>query len=509
MIRAESWDQSAEVVIVGAGGTGLAAALSAAESGASVIVLEKNPEPGGTTGISIGSFTAAGTSVQKAQGIDDDPLAHQEDMGKFVPELEKFNNADLRLYFAHHASQTLHWLLSLGIEFHGPSPEPPNRVPRMHNVVPNAKAYIAILQRLARKYGARFLFRCRATRLVQNEAGRVVGLLAEQDGKTLHIRAERAVILAAGDFSSGAQLKAEYLPAELADIEGINENATGDGHRLGLQVGAEALNMSVVYGPEIRFVPPLRKPFTQLLPAGPISSRILGSLVPRLPKVIMNYFIKQLLVTWQHPEPTIFRLGGILVNRRGERFVDETATPQLAIPRQPDKIAYIMMDNQVGKQLQEWPNFISTAPDIAYAYLRDYRRDRADIYHEARTLDELAAKLGVDQEQLAQTISEYNEAARGRRPDPWDRRSFGPPLTDPPFHALGPVKSYIVTTEGGLRIDKQMRVLTPQEKVIPGLYAGGCTGLGGQILWGHGLHIAWAMTSGRLAGKYAAMDTGG
>lgn len=138
---------SYDVVIVGAGGSGLAAGCSAAQHGARVLVLEKQPRPGGTTGIAVGSFTSAGTELQRSAGIHDNPADHAEDAGKFAaPEVEARNNHSLREYFLSRTAETLEWLRGLGVSFVGPNPEPPNRVPRMHNVVPGAKAYIAALQ---------------------------------------------------------------------------------------------------------------------------------------------------------------------------------------------------------------------------------------------------------------------------------------------------------------------------------------------------------------------------
>ena len=144
-----------DVIVVGGGGSGLAAALSAAEHGLSVLLLEKCPELGGTTGIAVGSFTANQTVYQLRAGIQDSPDDHETDAGQFgPPEVQKRNNSPLRRFFLEHSAPTLDWLRGLGLQFHGPSPEPPNRVPRMHNVVPNAKAYIAILQsRFLRRKG--------------------------------------------------------------------------------------------------------------------------------------------------------------------------------------------------------------------------------------------------------------------------------------------------------------------------------------------------------------------
>jgi fumarate reductase flavoprotein subunit len=125
-----------DVVVVGAGGSGLAAAARCTELGLSVIVLEKQSQPGGTTGIAVGSFTANRTEHQRRAKIDDSAEDHAADAAKFAkPEIESLNNDELRHFFLSHCASTLDWLSGMGLVFHGPSPEPPNRVPRMHNVV--------------------------------------------------------------------------------------------------------------------------------------------------------------------------------------------------------------------------------------------------------------------------------------------------------------------------------------------------------------------------------------
>ena len=125
-----------DLVVVGGGGSGLAAAARGAELGLSVVVLEKQPQLGGTTGIAIGSFTANQTAQQRHAGIADSLDDHVADAGMFAdPQIEARNNDSLRRYFLAHAADTLDWLGRLGLVFHGPSPEPPNRVPRMHNAV--------------------------------------------------------------------------------------------------------------------------------------------------------------------------------------------------------------------------------------------------------------------------------------------------------------------------------------------------------------------------------------
>ena len=164
-----------DVIVVGGGGSGLAAGLSAAEHGARVLLLEKQPFLGGTTGIAIGSFTANDTLLQRKAGIQDNLDDHAEDAGRFAPpEIEAQCDGALRRFFLGESAQTLDWLIGMGLAFHGPSPEPPNRVARMHNVVPNAKAYIATFQVRLLRLGGEILCDVAVDELVW-EGGRVVG----------------------------------------------------------------------------------------------------------------------------------------------------------------------------------------------------------------------------------------------------------------------------------------------------------------------------------------------
>ena len=477
-----------EVVVVGGGGSGLAAAASAAEHGARVVVFEKELQLGGTTGIAVGSFTANRTRLQMQQSIEDGPLQHCEDAGLFAPpHIEARGNHELRRFFLEHAAETLVWLESLGLSFHGPSPEPPNRVPRMHNVVPNAKAYIAALQRRIMKRGGTIMVNTRVESLLRDK-GRVIGVAVVRNGTRNEITASRGVVLAAGDYASNPKMIAAYKGEEFSAIEGINPFATGEGQELVASVGGKRVNMDVTYGPELRFIPPPRKPFSQLLPASGVGARIVGRLLRWLPKSVEAAMIKRLLVTWQHPEDALFQDGAVLVNQEGRRFCDETKSPlrEIAVADQSGKIAYILLDAELADRYSKWPHFISTAPEIAYAYTDDYLLLRPDVAMEACSWEELAAKRHLPG-QLSMRGGTFPPPKRVFRGERWV--------------LLGPVKAYFTTTEGGAAIDQQFRVLDEDENPIPGLYAIGQTGLGGQILWGHGLHIAWAMTSGRLVGR--------
>jgi fumarate reductase flavoprotein subunit len=491
-----------DVIVVGAGGSGLAAAYSAAERGARVLILEKRPEPGGTTGIAVGSFTASGTSLQQSAGIEDSSDAHIEDLVKFAPaEIEAQNSGAARAFFLREATTTFEWLRGLGLSFVGPSPEPPNRQPRMHNVVPGAKAYIATLQlALSRKQAS--LLCDAAVKSLLRDGERIVGVEALVAGELREFRALHGVILAAGDYANNADMIAAHKGEQFRKIEGINPFAEGDGHRLANDAGAKMINMGVTYGPELRFVPASKKPFQQWLPASGISARIMGFIAPRLPKRIMRVMIKRLLVTWQHPENALFDDGAILLNREGRRFVNETSYPQreIALAAQRDKIAYILLDGRLIERYSAWPHFISTAPDIAYAYVADYERLRADVTHTGKTLEAVCRQVGLNPNVVAGEVKAFNQYASGQGDDPFDRTGDQSPLEDEPWVLLGPVKAYFTTTEGGAVVNQQMQVLDNEGEIIPGLYAVGQNGLSGMVLWSHGLHIAWAMTSGRLAG---------
>ncbi len=197
-----NWD----VIVVGGGGSGLAAALSAAHQGGRVLVLEKCPQLGGTTGIAVGSFTAAGTRLQQQAGIDDHFQQHVEDVAQFAePDIESRNNHSLRTFFLNQAAETFHWLQGLGLSFVGPHPEPPNRVPRMHNVVPGAKAYITAFQLALQKTTCQQLCGAQVKELLFDE-GRVVGVVTEINNVRQTFKARRGVILAAGDYSNSDEI---------------------------------------------------------------------------------------------------------------------------------------------------------------------------------------------------------------------------------------------------------------------------------------------------------------
>ncbi|MEQ1660862.1 MAG: FAD-binding protein, partial [Hylemonella sp.] len=365
---------------------------------------------------------------------------------------------ELRRILCNEIPATFQWLLDSGVRFMGPMPEPPHRQPRMHNVLPNSRAFIYHLGRRARRVGVEIRTGMRVTALLQ-ESGRVTGVDAEGGSGLMRYRARGGVVLAAGDFTNGPEFKARFMGPQEAKVEGVNLTATGDGQRLGETLGARIVNGDLALGPEIRFIAPATETFVRRLPPWRWLAVFMQWSLDHLPQAILRPFMMKFLTTALAPSTALFEQGAILVNQRGERFGNELDKPAWRLPDQPGKVGYIVIDAVLAAQFSAWPHFVSTAPGIAYAYIPDYRQNRPDVYAEAPTLDELARKLGMEATVLAASVA----AAPVR------------PLGGGPYVALGPVRSVFVHSEGGLMVDSQHRVLDAHGLPLTGLYAAGST----------------------------------
>ena len=489
-----------DVIVIGGGGAGLAAAIEAASAGRRVLLLEKASHLGGSTAWSVGSISATLSPHQIARGIKDAPDDHYEDMLKLAAHVKATDNDDLRRILTQEVPATLRWLMGLGVEFFGPMPEPPHRRPRMHNVVPNSKAYIAVCARRARRLGVDIRVDVRATGLIV-EGGRVRGVRATlKSGEAVEYRARGAVVLASGDYSASPELKRELISPSAATIEPVNVYSTGDGHRMAADVGATVINGHLArIG--VRFIPPPRSSIAEALPAFRPLARLIRIAMQHLPMELLRPFLMKFLCTVLEPLSSLFAAGAILIGSKGELVADWNDDRVAALSAADDHRAFILFDRAIAEAFESWPNYISTAPGIAYAYLSDYRRNRADLFHSAPTLEAVAAQLGIPGQTLRTTVDAVNakrEGARDRAPKP---------LSNGPFYLLGPTKLLITFTDGGLAVDTSHRVLDAAGTAIPGLYAAGSVGQGGLLLEGHGHHLGWAFTSGRLAGRNAAFES--
>ena len=490
----------ADVVVVGGGGSGLASAIEAASFGRRVVLLEKHSRLGGTTGRSIGSVTATNTPHQIRKGILDSPDHHLEDLNLFNAALGAPDNDALKRILVDNAPETFRWLMAMGIEFYGPMVELPHRKPRMHNVLPNSGAYIYHLERKARSLGVEIHTSARVTRLL-TEGRRVVGVACETANGAQAFRARGGVVLACGDYSASVPFREKFISPEMAAVQPINPTNTGDGHEMVLGLGGRVINGHLSLS-GIRFQPPPSS-WVAKVPPYRIITRFMNLALERLPGWLLRPFIMSFLTTVLVPSPKLFRNGAVLVNKNGERFADELESLAGPLSRQPEQSAYILLDGDLVEKFSAWPNYVSTAPGVAYAFLPDYRRSRRDVYHEATTLTELANKIGVPAAVLETTIQSLDAEAQSASSKA--NRTYAN-FTRGPYIALGPVRYFINFTDGGVAVNNRLQVLGAGDAPIAGLYAAGLIGMGGVLLEGHGHHLGWAFTSGRLAGRNAAHD---
>ncbi|GAA2000544.1 FAD-dependent oxidoreductase [Microbacterium ulmi] len=470
--------RDAEVVVVGAGAAGLAAAVSAAQRGLDVVVLERQPHIGGTTRLSVGSFTAAGSSLQRRAGILDDAAGFVEDMRRFDPGLLSGDAPHLRELYAQHSGATIDWLLGIGVTFAGPFLEPPHRTPRMHNVVPDSRAYIARLDAAARAAGVCIRREAEVTGLVVDGEG-VSGVSVRVDGRQEDVRARRGVVLATGDFSASDALRAEHLTAAARGARPVNPAALGLGHRLAGEVGGELVGMEHVFGPQLRFPPPDRPGLLSRLPLWRWLCSLEAEAIARMPRGVLAAIAKQFLVAHMSPTAEFLSSGAVLVNREGVP-VASGMPPADALALEPGATGYILLSEAIAQRFDKAPHHISTAPGIAFAYFRDYERGRPDLVARGGSAIELGRRLGVDPDRIQRSLASSH--LRGS------------------YIALGPVHSMLTVTEGAIRVDDRLRVMRPDGSAISGLHAVGGVGQGGMLLLGHGHHIGWALTSGRVVG---------
>jgi fumarate reductase flavoprotein subunit len=498
-------DDRADIVIVGGGGSGLTAGIIAAERGLKVVVLEKNADPGGSTIRSIGSISATRTPHQVRNGIVDSPQEHFEDFTKFNDAVkdklwrgfDNQDNAALRRILVENVRDSIVFLESLGVRFFGPTLEAPHRKPRMHNVLPNSRAYGYWLLKRARKLGIDIRTQRRVSRLFWS-GDNVEGVeCTTADGSLEQYHASGAVILACGDYSASEELKRRYARPEFVKMRtSCNPANTGDGHIMAMELGAQVLNSHMVFA-RVRFEPPPTRAFVHALPPWRILTRFMELSLRYMPAWLLRPFIMSFLTTVLEAQPSLFQHGAIMVNKRGERFCDELDHPEYKLVEQPSQHAYIVFDERLAKKYSAFPHYVSTAPGVAYAYVPDYARSRKDVFHKAASVDALAQAIGADAERLAKSIADQNAVVAARGGDKLT-------IEQGPFYAMGPVSCFVPGTEAGLAIDEQFRILGKGDRPIPGLFGAGILAQGGVMLEGHGHHLGWAFTSGRLAGRHAA-----
>jgi len=457
-------EREAEIVIIGAGGTGLAAAVTAGQEGASVIVLETNGFAGGNLLVSGGVYNSPEPEMQAKQGIEDSPELFVQ---QTLAGGDNIANPELVRILAYNALDGLNWLKELGNEFEDQVIQAPGALhPRSHNTTaPLGSGIIkTYLEHIDKMDNVEILYETKGESLIQ-EDGRVVGVIAKNpDGSKLTVKANKGVIIATGGFSKNAQLVMEYRNAEkwpLLDENSVSTNMDsirGEGIIMAREIGADVVDMD-----QMQFLY-LGQPKTGLLSG------------------VFNV----------SAEVTVF------VNKEGKRFVAEDARRDVissAVFAQEDGMMYMLHS---AESLSDPANQLN----IDGIPMKELLDIGAYGWKQGDTLEELAKEIGVAAENLVQTIAEYNEAVDTKN-DPFGRTLLNVKMEKGPFYAIPRVPA-LHHTMGGLRIDTLARVLDTKGEPIPGLYAGGeVTGgiHGGNRLGGNA--VTDTVVFGRLAAQSA------
>ncbi|ERM16958.1 flavocytochrome c [Brevibacillus laterosporus] len=442
-------DESTDIVVIGAGGAGLSAAVEATNAGAKVIVLEKMPMVGGNTTRATGGLNAAGTEAQKKKGIEDSQeLFYQDTMKGGYNK----NNPELVKILTTQAKDSVVWLESLGADLSDVGRAGGASVSRIHRPTGGAAVgsnVISTLKNKIKEQNVDVRVKNKAVAIIKDQQGKVTGVKAEnKDGKAYTINA-KAVILATGGFSANQEMVISYKP-ELKGFATTNHpGALGEGITLGESVGANLVDMA-----EIQTHP---------------------TVVPE----------KGVMVT-----EAVRGNGAILINKDGKRFINELLTRDVVskgILDQKDGVAYLFFDDGLRKGLKAVEEYFNM-----------------QLVTEADSVEELAGKIGVDKDAMMKSVKTYNDAVAAKQDKEFKRDDLPLQLNQGKVYAIQ-VTPAVHHTMGGLQINTNAEVMNKEGQIIKGLYAAGeVTGgvHGGNRLGGNAM--ADIVTFGRIAGQNAA-----
>ncbi len=450
-----------DVVVVGAGAAGLAAALGASLAGASVLVMEADKQVGGSSRLSGGHFYAAGTSVQKAAGIlndtADDMFEHYMTLNQWLVEPSVVRRyCDL-------SAPTFEWLKGLGVEFkpEGVYCSGVSSVARGHRPEGAGERVVEVLYGHCEGRNIDFVFNTRVTGLVTDDEGRICGVRAGDDVATCG-----AAILSTGGFGANKELLGRHYPQ-----------------------AAKADNWSWYIGT-------------------PYAQGDALAMAKALDADIAGHDRGLLLVTPGFSRDLEVLLPGwlVMVNSSGRRFANESSpyTVLGGLIEKEGGHAFAVFDEAARAAAK--PSAISRA-----YWVNDVLAKQADEGRIARadSLAELAKKIGADPKVLEGTIARYNADCEQGVDSVYfkDPTAGMRPVISPPFYAAELRPAIICWTGTGLRIDSDTRVLRRDESIIGGLYAAGETvgSLHGDRYIGGGGSYGPCVVFGKLAGEQAAI----
>lgn len=448
----------ADIVVIGAGGAGMTAAIEAMQNGAkNVVIVEKMPITGGNTVRATGGLNAAATKYQEADGIEDSVELFIEDTMKGGKNL---NDPELVKVLAENSKDAVDWVNDIGGDlavvgqFGGASVK---RIHRPSDTSAVGPMLVKTLNTKLEELGVPVLLDTKAESIETDENGKISGVkIVYKDGKESLIKT-KAVILATGGFAANQEMVVKYRP-DLAGFTTTNHGgATGDGIDMALALGAALKDIDQIQ------THPTVNPDTSTM----YTEAVRGN-------------------------------GAILVNTEGKRFVNELETRDkvsAAILEQPGQKSYLLFDQDVRESLSAIEKYI-----------------KEGIVVQADSIEELAQKAGIDAEGLKKTVEEYSSYQESGTDGEFGRASMERPLTKAPYYAALSVPA-IHHTMGGVKINTSTQVLKEDGSVIPGLYAAGevTGGVHGANRLG-GNAVTDIVVFGRIAGENAdkyVLENGG
>ena len=453
-------EKQADVVIIGGGGAGLAAAVSAHQNGAKVLVIEKMPKVGGNTIISGAAYNAVDPKRQSAMGIEDSIEKHYT---QTYEGGDKFGKPEMIRTLVENAYPGIEWLESLGMKFKDDIFTVLGSLwPRAHKPVdPLGTGYIKTYMNYINQHSSdiEVMLNTKATELIL-ENGKVVGVKAENAEGTVVAKANKGVVVATGGFGANIEMRDKYnkMWPTLTTIKTTNHpGATGDGMWMADKIGANLIGMEQL----------------QLLPMGDPAT---GSLSGNIEQGVENR---------------------IFVNKDGNRFVDEGARRDVmtkGLFQQKDAYMWIILDKHSYPTGSTKNNFNETIDQL----VGEGRAFKAD------TLEDLAKQIGVDPANLVKAVADFNKSVEKINTDAFGRTLFADKIDTAPFYAGARVPT-VHHTMGGIEINTSTQVLDKSGKIIPGLYAAGETtgGIHGSNRLG-GNAIPDTVVFGKIAGESAA-----
>ncbi|MGB9699353.1 MAG: FAD-dependent oxidoreductase [Thermodesulfobacteriota bacterium] len=478
----EKWDIESDVVVVGWGAAGTAAAVTAHDLGAKVLILEKMAQGGGNTRVCGGNII-----IPKGK--------------EFLEYLEtlsfKTTEREILEVFVEEAMKNGDWIREMGadvqvfrpLEVAYPTMIAGAGFPHVRGaemvVKYNIKGTLEegkpserlwkFLSGLINKRGIQVLTRTPARELIRNDRGEIIGVQAERDGKPIWVKARQAVILTCGGYENDPRLKWDYLPVKPVMFLG-NPGNSGDGIRMAQKIGADLWHM------------------TRL-------SCLIGFKAPEYEAAFWIAFLSE---------------GFIFVDKYGYRFVNEAGIEiheyyrelshfdieKMEFPRVP---LWAIFDEQTRRKGPLSRGTSGYNRDLYNWSLDNSVEIKKGWILQGNNPGELAVKIGVDPQVLEATITRYNQFCRAGKDEDFGRPKEDLRVLEPPLYAIQ-LWPALINTQGGPRRDKESRVLDPEGKPIPRLYAAGELG----SIWGYlyqgACNIGEALVFGRIAGRNAAME---